>query len=135
VVLEAMALGLVPAVLNYGGPAELVPPGAGFTIPLGSRSVVIRGFADCFQQLIERPQMLTGLSERARAHVFRNYTWEAKAIQMLDVYDWVLRHRVAKPDWGTPLGFAAAIPARPDANGGGGQALSHESLLENQYGK
>ena len=37
VVLEAMAAGVVPVVVDYGGPGELITPACGFGIPLGTR--------------------------------------------------------------------------------------------------
>ena len=105
VVLEAMALGLVPIVLNYAGPAELVPPGTGFAVPMGPRADIVRDLAECFARLIASPAELQAMGRRAVEHVFQNFTWDAKARQMLDVYDWVLGRLAEKPDWGTPLGF------------------------------
>ena len=113
VVLEAMALGLVPIVLNYAGPAELVPPGTGFAVPMGPRADIVRDLAECFTKLLASPAELQAMGRRAVEHVFQNFTWDAKARQMLDVYDWVLGRREQKPDWGTPLGFRpnAEVPA------------------------
>ena len=104
VVLEAMALGLVPVVLDYAGPAELVPPGTGFALPMGPRPEVVRGLAECFAKLVASPNELEAMGRRAVEHVFENFTWDAKARQMLEVYDWALGRRQRKPDWGTPMG-------------------------------
>ena len=108
VVLEAMALGLVPVVLDYAGPAELVPPGTGFAVPMGARSEIVRNLAECFSKLLAAPAELRAMGRRAEEQVFQNFTWDAKARQMLQVYDWVLGRREAKPDWGPPLGFKGA---------------------------
>lgn len=105
VVLEAMALGLPPVVLDYGGPAELVPPGTGFVLPMGPRQDVIRRLADTFEALLAAPQTLKPMAERAQDHVFRLFTWEAKARQMLQVYEWAADPGRPKPDWGVPFGF------------------------------
>jgi len=105
VVLEAMALGLVPVVMDYAGPAELVPPGTGLALPMGPRAEVVRGLTESFAALIAAPSELRAMALRAQEHVFQNFTWDAKAQQMLEVYDWVLGRRPHKPDWGTPLGF------------------------------
>lgn len=105
VVLEAMALGLVPIVLDYAGPAELVPPGTGFAVPMGPRADIVRDLAESFSKLIACPAELRAMAERAVDHVFQNFTWDAKARQMLEVYDWVLGRQEEKPDWGTPMGF------------------------------
>lgn len=105
VVLEAMALGLVPVVLNYGGPAELVPPGTGSVIPMGPREAIVRALGEHLEQFLRQPDELLHYSRRAQEHVFRFFTWESKATQMLSVYDWVTGRRNSKPDWGMPFGF------------------------------
>ncbi len=107
VVLEAMALGLVPVVLDYAGPAELVPPGTGFVVPMGPRSGIVRELAECFTRLVASPNDLRVMVRRAQEHVFEYFTWDAKARQMLEVYDWAMGRREQKPDWGTPMGASA----------------------------
>lgn len=124
VVLEAMALGLVPVILDYAGPAELVPPDTGFAVPMGPRPGIVSGLRERFAQLIESPAQLGAMSHRAMEHVFQTFTWDAKARQMLEVYDWVRGRRPEKPDWGTPMGFRpGARPTPNDCNGDGDQAI------------
>ena len=105
VVLEAMALGLVPVVLDYGGPAELVPPGSGWCLPMGPRGSIVQGLARVFAECLSDPARLAEAAVQAQKHVFKYFTWEAKAGQMLEVYDWVRGRQSEKPDWGTPFGF------------------------------
>jgi glycosyltransferase involved in cell wall biosynthesis len=105
VVLEAMALGLVPVVLDYAGPAELVAPGTGITVPIGTRADIVRGLGAAFERLRASPRELQCMAGRAQAHVFERFTWDAKARQMLEVYEWVAGRRARKPNWGKPLGF------------------------------
>lgn len=102
VVLEAMALGLAPVVVDYAGPAELVPEGTGFRVPLGSRAQIVERFRDILTALAADPGRARSLGERARRHVRRLFTWEAKARQVLEVYRWVLGER-ARPDFGMPF--------------------------------
>ncbi len=102
VVLEAMALGIVPIVVDYGGPGELVTPGTGFTIPIGSRTEIIAALRAVLERLVEDPSQIRPMGVRARARVLRSFTWEAKAKQVLEVYRWVL-DRGDKPDFGMPL--------------------------------
>lgn len=35
--------------------------------------------------------------------VYNHFTWDAKARQIREVYDWVLKRRPTKPDWGIPI--------------------------------
>ena len=89
VVLEAMALGVVPVVVDYAGPGELVSPGIGFKVPIGSRDEVIAGFRQTLQDILDNPAALSGLAAAARERVQQHFTWQAKATQIMQVYDWV----------------------------------------------
>lgn len=90
VVLEAMALGVVPVIVDYAGPAELVDDSCGVKTPLGSRAQVIEGFRAALAGLIARPDRLPQLSRAAVARVADHFTWDRKARQIGAVYDWVL---------------------------------------------
>jgi glycosyltransferase involved in cell wall biosynthesis len=102
VVLESMALGLVPIVMAYGGPGELVSPATGFAIPMGPRADIVRAFRARLEALADDPAPIRAMGERARARVLRSFTWDAKAAQVREVYRWVLGQR-DKPDFGMPL--------------------------------
>lgn len=91
VVLEAMALGVPPLIVDYAGPGELVQDGWGLKTPCGSRADVVRSFADQLGQLCADRSRLSAMAEAGRARVQSHFTWDRKADQVLQVYDWVLR--------------------------------------------
>jgi glycosyltransferase involved in cell wall biosynthesis len=90
VVLEAMALGLVPVVADYAGPAELVTDETGFRVPFSSRESLIEGFRQRLMHLADSPDLLPAYAHRARERVERWFTWERKAEQVSEIYSWVL---------------------------------------------
>jgi glycosyltransferase involved in cell wall biosynthesis len=100
-VLEAMALGLVPIVVDYGGPGELVSPGTGFAVPLGRRDEIVLGLRRVLERLVADPSLIRGLGRQARARVRRSFTWSVKAAQAVEVYRFVLGRR-ERPDFGMP---------------------------------
>lgn len=103
VVLEAMALGVVPVVVNYGGPAELTTSETGYFIDLSDRAGIIRQFRETISSICDHPAELISKSEKGVERVFELFTWEAKARQMVEVYRWVLGQRAVKPNFGQPL--------------------------------
>lgn len=109
-VLEAMALGVPPIVLDHGGPPELVPPGTGFVLPLKNRAQIIHDLRALLANLANDMGSLAEISSTAQEHVRCFYTWEAKAEQMLEVYRWLLGERTSKPSWGVPMGFDHVSP-------------------------
>lgn len=90
VVLEAMALGVVPVIADYAGPGELVTPDTGVKVPMGSRAEVIAGFRAALSRLIAAPETIPALSAAALKRVEDHFTWDRKARQIGAIYEWVL---------------------------------------------
>ena len=97
VVLEAMALGLVPLIVDYAGPSELVTNNEGYKVPIGSRKSIVLQFEKKLQQLEVDRDDLPRLSVNARKKIIDLFTWQAKSKQILDVYKWVLNKNNNKP--------------------------------------
>jgi len=110
VVLEAMASGAVPVVVDYAGPAELVTAETGYRIPLGDRASIVAGLRRQFESLVEAPGALALKAARGRARILRWFTWQRKAEQMADVYAWVLGEG-PKPDYGMPFREVDPLPS------------------------
>lgn len=112
VVLEAMATGVVPVVADYGGPGELVTAGCGIKVPLAGRAGLIAGTRAAVERLLAEPGLRLGLAAAARRRVEDLFTWERKAAQMSEVYDWVEGRRPIRPDFGF-LDRATDLPPDP----------------------
>lgn len=116
VVLEAMAIGLVPVVMDYGGPGELVSPETGYTIPMGNRQEIITRVAKALAELSADPANLHRMGQKARQRVLQHFTWDAKAAMVLQVYQWVMGQRDDKPSFGMPIPDVMSQPMpRPHA--------------------
>ncbi|MEX2673548.1 MAG: glycosyltransferase family 4 protein [Phycisphaeraceae bacterium] len=101
-VLEAMTAGVVPLVVDYGGPAELVSDATGFKIPLGSREQIVAGLREQLEKLVADPSILESYSRMAVEDVHRRFTWPARAQQMLEVYRYVMGERPDQPVFPAP---------------------------------
>lgn len=113
-VLEAMALGLVPIVVDYGGPGELVTHETGIKLPLADRATLIRTLREALSKAQADRLDVVARGARARARVLALLTWRRKAEQIVEVYRWALGER---PD--RPVFFEEDLPAPvpPDARG------------------
>lgn len=116
VVLEAMAMGLAPLIVDYAGPGELVAPDTGYTVPLGDRAAIVHALTAVLDRLARDPAGVAATGARARERVLAGFTWDAKARQVAQVYDWVLGRRTDRPDF---TGLTLAQDAEPTriANG------------------
>lgn len=99
VVLEAMALGIPPLIVDYAGPGELVRKETGFSVPIGSRQSIINGFQRELTRLQANPDLLRDTGTAGRDFVERHFTWSQKAQQIAEVYNWVLSRRAEKPSF------------------------------------
>jgi len=99
VVLEAMALGLVPLIVDYAGPGELVDDHVGLKIPLESRKEITLSLRNKLTWIIGNKVDLRTLSMNAKKRVFDLYTWDKKASQIHSVYDWVCDNKIEKPQF------------------------------------
>jgi glycosyltransferase involved in cell wall biosynthesis len=99
VVVEAMATGLPSIVVNYGGPGGLITESNGIKIPLGNKEHLIKHFAIEMENLANDPARRATLGQQAREDAVRIYDWTAKGKKTVEVYEWVLGKRVAKPDF------------------------------------
>lgn len=87
VVLEAMALGVVPIVVDYAGPGELVTSETGLKIPIGTRESIVAGFRETLTRLTEDRSELAALSRNACDQVQKRFTWPAKARNICAIYE------------------------------------------------
>lgn len=90
VVLEAMALGVVPLVVDYAGPGELVDAATGMKVTLGDRSHIVAGVRHALSEAMRDPEKLGAMATAARDHVQCNFTWRAKAVRLAGIYESLL---------------------------------------------
>ena len=87
VVLEAMAMGVAPVVANYGGPADLIDDCVGLRVPFTDKASLIEGFTRALADCLDAPGRLDAMGAAGRAKVLSDFTWDAKAKQILEVYE------------------------------------------------
>jgi glycosyltransferase involved in cell wall biosynthesis len=90
VVLEAMAMGAVPIVVNYGGPGELVTRETGFRLEVGPREQIVRDLRATIAEIAANPASLLQKIDAGRQQVYCQFTWAAKAAETMKVYSTVL---------------------------------------------
>lgn len=103
VVLEAMAMGVVPVITNYGGPAELASPQCAFLVPLKERAAYITSLKETLQTIVSDPSCLIPLSRNSQKRAYHLFTWAQKAQQSKAIYEWVLGIKPQRPNWGMPF--------------------------------
>jgi glycosyltransferase involved in cell wall biosynthesis len=97
-VLEGMALGLAPLVVDYGGPADLVTPDVGIKVPLTDRAGTTASLRAALEHLAADPAQTAAMGQAARRRVTEFFTWPRRAEQIAEIYDWVLGRRPTRPE-------------------------------------
>jgi glycosyltransferase involved in cell wall biosynthesis len=96
-ILETMAIGLVPVIVDYAGPGENVIDGIGFKLPVAARDELIESFRIKLGEIVDTPEQLLEMRKRGRTWIEDKFTWERKAEQISGVYDWARGLRQERP--------------------------------------
>lgn len=91
VVVESMALGVPPIVADYGGPSDLVDENIGIRVAFQDKKSLIQGMRQAIGDVIRTPRILEELGAAGLIKVQEKLTWQAKASQIVAVYQGVLR--------------------------------------------
>jgi glycosyltransferase involved in cell wall biosynthesis len=91
VVFEALALGSVPVVVDFGGPGDIVHAEIGCKVPLTNESDVARQMEEVLTELVQNSDRRERLRKQGMAYARERLTWDAKAQDVTRVLHWVLR--------------------------------------------
>jgi glycosyltransferase involved in cell wall biosynthesis len=92
VIFEALALGAVPVVADFGGPGDIVTPHIGYKIPLVNEADLISRLTLILTHLAEDRSHLEALRQRGMAYAKEHLTWDGKARTVTQVLRWVTGH-------------------------------------------
>jgi glycosyltransferase involved in cell wall biosynthesis len=97
VVFEALASGLVPVVVDFGGPGDIVLPEVGYKVPLTNEGEMVSQMEKILADLAGNRDLLSRLRRQAVSYARECLTWEAKAQSTTRVLNWAVG-RAPKPD-------------------------------------
>jgi len=106
VVFEALAVGTVPLVVDFGGPGDVVHPDLGYKVPLTNETAVVSQMQGVLAELEHDRDLLDRLRHQGMSYALQRLTWEAKAEIVTQILDWVVR-RGPKPDLLPPKDLAS----------------------------
>jgi glycosyltransferase involved in cell wall biosynthesis len=101
VVFEALAVGAVPVVVDFGGPGDIVHPEVGYKVPLTNEIEVVSQIEKILADLAGNPDLLNRLRQQGMSYARERLTWDAKAQSVTRILTWALR-RGLKPDLPPP---------------------------------
>ena len=101
VVFEALASGLVPVVVDFGGPGDIVLPEVGYKVPLTNESEMVSQMEKILADLAGNRDLLSRLRRQGLSYARECLTWNAKAQATTRVLRWVVRQG-PKPDLQPP---------------------------------
>jgi glycosyltransferase involved in cell wall biosynthesis len=90
VVFEALAMGAVPVVADYGGPGDIVTDDVGYRIPLTNEHEMAAQIGAVLERLASDRSHLEALQRRGAAYAREQLTWDAKARMITEVLRWAV---------------------------------------------
>ncbi len=97
VVLEAIAMGAVPVVVDFGGPGDIVHPGVGYKVSLTNEGDVVCQIEKILANLERDRDLLYRLRQQGMRYARECLSWEGKAQIMTQILTWAVG-RGPKPD-------------------------------------
>jgi glycosyltransferase involved in cell wall biosynthesis len=96
VVFEALSLGAVPVVADFGGPGDIVTPDVGYKIPLTNEADMVLKLEAVLRRLAEDRTHLEALRQQGMTYARVHLTFDGKARAVTDILLWTLG-RASKP--------------------------------------
>jgi len=97
VVFEALAMGVVPVVVDFGGPGDIVHPQVGFKVPLTNEDDVVLQLKRVLADLERDRDLLERMRQQGMRYARKYLSWDAKAQIVTQILRWAIR-RGPKPD-------------------------------------
>jgi glycosyltransferase involved in cell wall biosynthesis len=101
VVFEALALGVVPVVVDFGGPGDLVHPEAGFKVPLTNENDVVLEIEKILAKLARDRGLVDRLRQQGMSYARECLSWDWKARIVTRILRWAVGQG-PKPDLQPP---------------------------------
>jgi glycosyltransferase involved in cell wall biosynthesis len=101
VVFEALAVGAVPLVADFGGPGDIVYPEIGCKVSLTNESDVVSQMEKLLTELVHNRDLLQRLQQQGMSYARECLTWDAKAQSVTRIMEWAIG-RGPKPNLPPP---------------------------------
>jgi glycosyltransferase involved in cell wall biosynthesis len=108
VVFEALAVGAVPVVADFGGPGDIVHPEVGCKVSLTNENDVVSQMETILTGFAQNRDRLEQLRQQAAQYARARFTWDAKAEIVTQIIEWAIG-RGPKPDLPPPKALAVGI--------------------------
>ena len=92
VIFEALGLGAVPVVADFGGPGDIVTPQVGYKIALTNEADLIQKLESILRHLAADRHHLEALRRSGMAYAREQLTWDGKARAVSTVLRWATGH-------------------------------------------
>jgi glycosyltransferase involved in cell wall biosynthesis len=97
VVFEALAMGAVPVVVDFGGPGDIVHAKVGFKVPLTNEDDVVLQIEKVLAALARDPILVNRLRQQGMRYARECLSWDGKAQTMTQILNWAVG-KGPKPD-------------------------------------
>jgi glycosyltransferase involved in cell wall biosynthesis len=101
VVFEALSLGVVPVVADFGGPGDIVHPEVGYKVRLTNEAEVVAQIEKVLRELSQDCDLLDRLRRQAVSYARESLSWDAKAQAFTSILHSALRQG-PRPDLPSP---------------------------------